>query len=105
MPRTPDRFPGRREEEALALNPGTTSPSETGEIRYLSGTGFLFREEGITRTLSTGGLSSVDHASLRQLTHFLDEGPGEGFPSGGIQGNLAFRQPLPDYNHLVVFKQ
>jgi hypothetical protein len=151
MPQTPDRHPGRFfEDESITL--GTQSvdpPIEDGVIRYVSGSGFRFRERGFIRILSpygnttsslpptifddigqgyeagsvwivTGtqkayvlvdptsgsavwkdvtsssvGLSPDDHKTLRQLIHFINEGPGDGFYSNPFRetagGNFPTR--------------
>ena len=36
-----------------------------------------------------GGITPFQHQTLRQLIHFIDEGPGDGFASG------AFKEVLP----------
>lgn len=86
MPRTPDFFPGDREEEGLLLLSGSEPPSKNGEMRYISGSGFQFFEEGTVRTLSSSsGISADDHRTLRQLIHLADGGgPFEGFASGAV---------------------
>lgn len=83
MPRTPDRFPGEREDEAIILEPGAVTPSQNGELTYVSGQGFKFYEEGVVKTLTGTGLSETQHRALRQLVHLAEEGgPYEGFASG-----------------------
>jgi hypothetical protein len=85
MPRTPDFFPGQREEESLVLLSGSTQPVKIGEITYVSGSGFKFYEEGVIRTLTSSSISSTDHKTLRQLIHLADGGgPFEGFSSGAV---------------------
>lgn len=67
MPRTPDYFPGEREEETLLILSGSELPAKNGEITYVSGTGFKFYEEGVVKTLSSGSEGSNHFISL-----FLD---------------------------------
>ncbi len=43
MPRTPDRFPGEREEEEILLDPASSDPVTPGAIRSVSGE-FRFRD-------------------------------------------------------------
>ena len=43
----------------------------------------------LTTLLSGGGISEAAHKTLRQLIHFIDEGPGEGFVTG------AYKEILP----------
>lgn len=83
MPRTPDFFPGDREEEGILILSGSESPSKNGEIRYIQGQGFQFYEEGVIRTLSaSSGITAIEHQRLRQLVHLAEEGgPFEGFPN------------------------
>lgn len=40
-----------------------------------------------------GGLDAATHQTLRQLIHFIDNGPGAGFPSGAYKETLGF--PFP----------
>lgn len=51
MPRTPDRYAGVRDEEAIVFFTDVVVPSENGELRYVAGQGFRFYEEGIERGL------------------------------------------------------
>ena len=81
MPRTPDRFPGVRRGEGVILDVNSTAPSENGEVRYLTGSGFRFYEEGVEKGLSGTGITEAQHRVLRQLIHFIDDGPAEGFTS------------------------
>lgn len=92
MPRTPDRFPGEREDEGILLEPGAATPAVNGEIRYVTGVGFQFYEEGSTKGL--GGITALDHRTLRQLIHFI-EGPAEGFASGAYEETLPSADPFP----------
>jgi len=99
VPQTPDRFPGEREDEGLLLEPGAVHPSADGEIRYVAGVGFRFFEEGIEYPLccgtGTGGLTEADHKVLRQLIHFIEDGPAEGFATGAYQETLPAGDPFP----------
>jgi len=96
MPRTPDYFPGEREEESLLLISGSESPAKNGEITYVSGSGFQFYEEGVVRTLSSSsGISFNDHQTLRQLIHFIDDGPAFGFTNGCYKETLPTADPFP----------
>jgi hypothetical protein len=42
-----------------------------------------------------GGLSAGDHQTLRQLIHFIDEGPGDGFVTGAFKEVLPAASPFP----------
>lgn len=47
-------------------------------------------EKTLTELLAgAGGLTESAHRTLRQLIHFIDDGPAEGFPSG------AYKETLP----------
>lgn len=149
MPQTPDRRPGRLyEDESITL--GTSSldlPIEDGAFRYVSGSGYRFREQGYIRTLqpygnptgsiaptqfdditkgydkgstwivsgtqkayilvdptsgsavwkditsASSGISSDDHKTLRQLIHFINEGPGDGFYSNPFRETVGGNFP------------
>ena len=86
MPLTPDRHPGVLEEdEAIQLTPQAVTPTNNGELRYVSGLGFRFYEEGVDVGLSGSGISEATHRTLLQLIHFIDEGPAEGFTTGATK--------------------
>lgn len=85
MGRTPDRFPGEREDEGVLLEPGAARPTVDGEIRYVAGEGFRFREGGTEVGLSGSGISETSHKALRQLIHLAETGPMEGFASGAYR--------------------
>ena len=97
MARTPDRTPGVREEEKLRL---TTEEGQTadspGEIVYTAGGAFSMRDAtGAFDPRSGSGLSEAQHKALRQLIHFIDSGPAEGFASGAYHEQLPSADPFP----------
>jgi hypothetical protein len=57
MPRTPDRFPGEREDEGIKLDVGLVRPTSNGELYYVEDEGFCFYEEGVEKNL---GIALVD---------------------------------------------
>lgn len=67
MPRTPDKFPGKRVEEAIQFEADVVHPSTNGELRYVSGLGLRVFDEGAER--GVGGISESDHSALATLTH------------------------------------
>lgn len=126
---TPDRRHGPLiEEDYILLGTGSGKDSNSnGVIKYISGTGFIFKEMGYDKILgpinntdasgvpslfdgsnkgysvgsvwilsasqqaymlvdetsgssvwkNTTGINDIDHKSLRQLVHFIDDGPGD----------------------------
>jgi hypothetical protein len=88
MPRTPDRFPGPLYEEGVYFD-STSVATTPGEVRF-DGTRFSFVDDtGEYDPRSGSGISEAQHRALRQLIHFIDNGPAEGFTSG------AYRETLP----------
>jgi hypothetical protein len=73
MGKTPDRFPGTREEDEVQLVPGATSPSTNGAFSYKTGVGFEFYEEGSIKTLFGTGITEGSHENLDTLVHNLSE--------------------------------
>jgi hypothetical protein len=43
----------------------------------------------------SGGITPTEHETLRQLIHFVDEGPGDGFASGAFKESLPNNSPFP----------
>lgn len=89
MPRTPDRFPGEREEEGILFD--TTDPADPtveGEVKYVQGGGFRYVEGGVVYPWrDSTGLTEDCHRTLRQLIHLADGagGPFERFISGAVR--------------------
>lgn len=90
MGRTPDRFAGPLYEEGIYFDP-TALASAQGELRY-TGTRFsLYDASGEYDPRSGGGgITESQHLALRQLIHFLEDGPGDGFGAGPY-----YRERLP----------
>lgn len=64
----------------LDMSPGL--PTEEGQVRFTN-TDIVAYVGGTVYSLITGsGLTAEQHKVLRQLIHFIDDGPAEGFPSG-----------------------
>lgn len=86
MPYTPDSFPGERSEEAVIFEAGDIHPTQNGEVRYVTGEGFRFYEDGTEIGLGGAGITEAAHKALRQLVHLADGGgPFEGFASGAYR--------------------
>jgi hypothetical protein len=49
--RTPDEFPGQRIEDSILFVSGSQYPISDGEVTYVSGVGFRFKEEGVVKGL------------------------------------------------------
>jgi hypothetical protein len=79
MPITPDRRPGPLDEEGILLET-TQVAAQAGEVRYFGGE-FSFYD-GVGEFKPLGDLR---HRVLRQLIHFINDGPAEGFPSGSYR--------------------
>jgi hypothetical protein len=73
MPQTPDRFPGVREDEGIILESSATLPTVNGELRYVTGVGFRFYEEGVSTALSGSGITVPQHKQLDTLVHEVAE--------------------------------
>lgn len=76
---------------ALFLQDDTSSDSDVEVTRDSSGN-MMFKDELVTSpvslsSLTTGGsgLTAEQHKILRQLIHFIDDGPAEGFASGAYR--------------------
>lgn len=82
---TPDRFPGALGEEEVILETQTEDPSSEGAVRYVSGSFRAKDGTGVFNLRSGTGLSEEQHKALRQLIHFVDEGPAESFASGAYR--------------------
>jgi hypothetical protein len=79
-----------RVEDLFFEDPTTPgAPTEEGQVRIHNNDLVAFLD-GTAKSLTSGtGLSEATHKVLRQLIHFIDEGPAEGFTSG------AYKETLP----------
>ena len=72
--------------EFLDLPEADADPASVGQIGYRS-SAFRMRDAiGVFNPRSGGGISEAQHETLRQLIHFIDNGPAGGFAS------LAYRE-------------
>lgn len=100
MPRTPDRQAGARYESALKLDrttswPDTAPASGPGGLRFDDATGAYQMQDdaGTFDPRSGSGLSAAQHQALRQLIHFVDNGPANGFASGAYRETVGTLTP------------
>jgi hypothetical protein len=95
MPRTPDAHDGPSFEEGTYYQT-TGVATEPGEVRY-TGTRFSLVDGSGEFDPRTGGsgISEAQHRVLRQLIHFIDDGPAEGFVSGAYKETLPTADPFP----------
>jgi hypothetical protein len=84
MPRTPDPIG-----DGLELPDAGFDPPNVGDI-YRNGTDIKAKDgAGVFNLRSGTGLSEAAHRTLRQLIHFIDEGPAEGFASGAFRATTG----------------
>lgn len=85
MPTTPDRAPGiLSEDEGINLTPQAVAPTVNGELRYVTGLGFRFFDEGVEKGLTGTGISESQHENLDTLTHWIAE---TGYEENTYSGN------------------
>ena len=87
MPRTPDRRPGALiEDEEIRLITNAIWPTPEGALNY-DGTSFVMRDSlGNFNPRNAGtGITAAQHKALRDLIHFIDDGPADGFASGAYK--------------------
>lgn len=97
MPRTPDAKAGERYEEGIVFDnrsPGE-EPTVEGGFRFVDGDFFARDATGLFNLRSGSGLTESQHRALRQLIHFIDDGPAEGFVSGAYKETLPAANPFP----------
>jgi hypothetical protein len=86
---TPDRQSGPSIEEELQLTDEGVNPSVVGAIVHKAGDLLARDSTGIFNLRSGTGLSAATHQALRQLIHFIDNGPANGFASGAYRENTG----------------
>lgn len=94
---TPDRTPGPEFVEKLVFEDEGQTLDGAGQFFYDHRAGtFKARDAtGIYDPRSGSGLSEAQHKGLRQLIHFIDDGPAEGFASGAYRETLPAGNPFP----------
>ena len=86
MGQTTDRNPGPRLEEKIIFttDEGFTADA-AGEMVYAGGAFSMRDSTGVFDPRSGSGISETQHKTLRQLIHFIEDGPAEGFTSGAYR--------------------
>jgi hypothetical protein len=73
------------EDEEIRLITNAIGPTQDGALNY-DGTSFVMRDSlGNFNPRSGGGISAAQHKALRDLIHFIDDGPADGFASGAYK--------------------
>jgi hypothetical protein len=93
--RTPDSHDGPAFEEGTYYQEQGAPASTPGELRFFSGRFSFFDGTGEYDPRSGSGISAEQHKTLRQLIHFIEEGPAEGFTSGAYKETLPSGSPFP----------
>jgi len=95
MPQTPDRDAGVSDEEATIYEP-TVASTVQGEVRYDGAAFSMYDASGAFNPRTGGsGITASQHKALRDLIHFLEEGPADGFTSGAFMEQLPSADPFP----------
>jgi hypothetical protein len=86
--KSPNRFVPSGKLKALELREGSGIPvsnANSGRFRYNESVSKLEYSENGGPYVDVGAISMVAHAALRQLIHFIDEGPAESFATGAYK--------------------
>jgi hypothetical protein len=67
----------------LDMSPGL--PTEEGQVRFTNTDIKAYVGGAVYSLISGSGLTAEQHKVLRQLIHFIDDGPAEGFASGAYK--------------------
>ena len=87
MGTTPDRRPGVADEEGTNYE-STSVATAPGQVRYDGSRFSLYDATGEYDPRAGGGISEAQHKTLRQLIHFIDDGPADGFTSGAYKESV-----------------
>ena len=95
MARTPDRSPwgpAREEEIIMEDRAADGDPTDVGGIRFVNGSYRMRDAQGV---FNPRNMTEVAHQAIRQLIHFVDEGPANGFLSRAFKEVLPAGSPFP----------
>lgn len=101
---TPDRFDGPSLEEEIQLEDRTAdgNPTANGAIRFVSGDIVAKLPSGVySLTAAAAGITDAQHKALRQLIHFIEDGPAEGFASGAFKQTAGTVFPTAEIWYVV----
>lgn len=89
MPTPDDIAGGITDADLLLMEPqglGGQSPTSPGEVTYSSVDGAFRMQDaiGVFDPRAGGGITASQHKALRDLIHFIDDGPADGFVSGAV---------------------
>lgn len=76
---------------------GPQTVDNPGEFIFDDATGaWIFEDDlGQFDPRTGGGISIAQHKALRDIIHFIDDGPGDGFASGAYKETLPAGDPFP----------
>lgn len=96
MSQTPQRFPGAAlEDDSIQFEDRGSDPSEVGSL-WRNGNDLFGRDSAGKFNLRSGaGLTEAQHNALKQLIHFIDDGPTDGWASGAYKETLPSGSPFP----------
>lgn len=76
---------GETVDEILFLDQ-TGEPPDQGMVRLVNGDFHFYDQIGVFNPRTGGsGITAAEHKALRQLIHFISDGPAEGFASGAYK--------------------
>jgi len=98
MGRTPQRFPGPDlEDDSIQLDDRGTDSTIVGSIWRLGNDLFGRDSTGKFNLRSGGGgITDAQHKALKDLIHFIDDGPADGWASGAYKEILPAANPFPN---------
>ena len=93
MGQTPDRHHGPLYEEGMYMEDVGVDALVPGEFRYYNGAWRMRDSVGVYDPRAM--VTPEEHGALRQLIHFIESGPAEGFASGAYFEALPSANPFP----------
>jgi len=90
----PSGIRGETVDEILWLDQ-TVTPTEVGMTKLVNGDFNFYDQYGSFNPRDGGGITPTQHKALRDLIHFIDDGPADGFTSGAYKETLPLGNPFP----------